>query len=262
MLNARQFSVGAIFSTFVLIFLPFQPARAYLVPPGEYPIRGTYRGVLPCADCVGVWTELILVDLGTNPFEPGQGSGTFTMTERFTGGVHGGASISTHGKWSTIKPDGFGAGTIELRVESSDPKPLAPRRFYCEHGRSLTLLFDKPNQVVFNRQDTLERVIPPPLPQFVLTEKNSNVPIVARVGDTFQINIPTTLKAHADDAWIMKQPASRSIGTTRSVWADILPDRIITSFLLEAAAPGMARIEYERVKGPPMTVTFLFKITR
>ena len=107
MLNARQFLVGAIFSTFVLIFFPLQPARAYLVPPGEYPIYGTYRGVLPCADCVGTWTELILVDLGTNPFEPGQGSGTFTMTERFTGGVHGGASVSTHGKWSTIKPDGF-----------------------------------------------------------------------------------------------------------------------------------------------------------
>lgn len=262
MLNARQFLVGAIFSTFALIFLPLQPARAYLIPPSEYPIRGTYRGVLPCMDCVGVWTELILVDLGTNPFSPGQGSGTFTMTERFTGGVHAGASIKTHGKWSTIEPDGFGAGTIELRVESSDPKPPAPRRFYCDHGRSLRLLSAKSNEIVFNRQDTLERVIPPPLPQFILTEKDSNVPIVARVGDTFQIDLPTTLKAHADDAWVMKKPASRSIATTPGVSSIILPDRIITSFLLEAAAPGMVRIEYQRVKGPPMMVTFLFEVTR
>lgn len=126
MSKSRWPLVVAIYTSFVFMFLPFQPARAYLVPPGEYPIYGTYRGVLPCADCVGVWTEVILVDLGTNPFEAGQGSGTFTMTQRFTGGVHGGATITTHGKWSTIQPDEFGAGTLELRGRGAGRQTRCP----------------------------------------------------------------------------------------------------------------------------------------
>lgn len=261
MLSARRLLVGAIFSIFALILLPFQPARAYLVPPGEYPIHGTYRGVLPCADCVGVWTELILVDPGMNPFKSGQGSGTFTMTERFTGGIHAGASFTTHGRWSTIKPDGLGGGTIELRVEASDSKSPATRRFYCDHGRSLRLLFAKPNEIVFNRQDTLERVIPPPLPQFILTDRDSNALIVARIGDAFQIDLPTTLETHASDAWVMKQPASGSMALTTQVDSSVLPDRPTTTFLLKAVAPGIVHIEFQRVKGPPMMVTFPFEIT-
>lgn len=125
MSKSRWPLVVAIYTSFVLMFISSQPALAYLVPPGEYPIYGTYRGVLPCSDCVGVWTDVILVDRGTNPFEPGQGSGTFTMIQRFTGGVHGGATITTHGKWSTIQSDGFGAGTLELRADGYDGKSIA-----------------------------------------------------------------------------------------------------------------------------------------
>jgi NlpE N-terminal domain len=259
MSKSRRLLVGAIFSTFVLIFLPFQPAGAYLVTPGEYPIHGTYRGVLPCADCVGVWTEVILVDFG--PFEPGQGSGTFTSTERFTGGVHGGASITTHGKWSTIKWDGFGAGTIELRIEDRDGKHRAPQRFYCDHGRSLRLLFSKTNEIVFNRQDTLERVIPPPLPQFILTDRDNNAPIIGRVGDAFQIDLPTTL-AHENNTWVMKQPVSRSMALEGQLGSGILPDHATTTFFLRAIAPGNVRIEFQRVKGPSMMLASSFEITR
>jgi hypothetical protein len=259
MSQSRRLLLGAIFTSFALVFLPLQPVRAYLVTPGEYPIHGTYRGVLPCVDCVGVWTELILVDLG--PLEPGQGSGTFTMTERFTGGVHGGASIRTHGKWSTIKSDGFSAGTIELRVEDRDGKHRAPQRFYCDYGRSLRLLFAKPNETVFNRQDTLERVIPPPLPGFILTDRDNNAPIIGRVGDTFQIDLPTT-PAHELDAWVMKQPTSRSMALEGRLGSGILPDHATTTFFLKAIASGNVRIEFERVKGPSTMLTFSFEITR
>jgi|GEM_PF-5732526 len=259
MSKLRRLLVGAIVSTAVLIFLPFQPARAYLVTPGEYPIHGTYRGVLPCADCVGVWTELILVDLG--PLEPGQGSGTFTMIERFTGGVHGGASITTHGKWSTIKSDGFSAGTIELRVEDHDGKHRAPQRFYCDYGRSLRLLFATPNENVFNRQDTLERVIPRPLPQFILTDRDTNARIIGRVGDAFQIDLPTT-PAHELDAWVIKRPIAQSMALEGRLGSGILPEHATTTFLLKAIAPGNVRIEFQRVKGPPMMLAFPFQITR
>ena len=260
MWKSRRLFVAAILTSLTFMSLPFYPARAYLVPPGEYPIHGTYRGVLPCADCVGVWTEVILVDLGTNPFEPGQGSGTFTMTERFTGGVHGGASVTTHGKWWTIKPDGFGAGALELRVEGHDGGLLAPRSFYCDHGRSLQLLDSKSNVVVFNRPDTLERVIPPPRPQFWVTERDNNKPIMGRVGDTFQIDLPTTLETHSSDAWVMKQPILPEMKLEVQADESILPDRPTTTFLLTAIAPGTIRIEFQRVKGPSMNVALPFQI--
>jgi hypothetical protein len=260
MSKSRRLLVAAILTSFTFMFLTFHPARANLVPPGEYRIAGTYRGVLPCADCIGVWAEVILVDLGMNPFEPGQGSGTFTMTERFTGGVHGGASITTRGKWSTIQPDGFGAGTLELRVESRDGKLLAPRQFYCDHGRSLRLLDSNPNVVVFNRPDTLERVIPPPRPQFWVTERENNKPIMGRVGDTFQVDLPTTLQTHSFDAWVMKQPTSQNIALEAQQDSSILPARPTTTFLLKAISPGTVRIEFQRVKGPSMKVSFPFQI--
>lgn len=259
MSKSRWLWVAALLASIAFTLLTLHPARAYLVPPGEYPMAGTYRGVLPCADCIGVWTEVILVDLGTNPFEPGQGSGTFTMTERFTGGGHGGASITTHGKWSTIQRDGFGAGTLELRVEGPAGRPLAPRHFYCDHGRSLRLLF-KSNVVVFNRPDTLERVIPPPRPQFWVTESQNNKAIMGRVGDTFQIDLPTTLETHSSDAWVMKGPMSPGMALEAQEDASILPARPTTTFLMKAVAPGTTRIEFQRVKGPSMTVVLLFQI--
>jgi hypothetical protein len=259
MWKSRRLLVAALLASIAFGLLTFHPARAYLVPPGEYPMAGTYKGVLPCADCIGVWTEVVLVDLGTNPFDPGQGSGTFTMTERFTGGVHGGTSITTHGKWSTIHRDGFGAGTIELRAEGLDGKSLAPRQFYCDHGRSLHLRF-KSNVVVFNRPDTLERVIPPPRPQFWVTERENNKPIMGRVGDTFQIDLPTTLETHSSDAWVMKQPILPEMELEVQADESILPDRPTTTFLLTAIAPGTLRIEFQRVKGPSMSVDLPFQI--
>jgi hypothetical protein len=261
MSKSRRLLVAAILTSFTFMFLTFHPARAYLVPPGEYTIYGTYRGVLPCADCIGVWTEVILVDLGTNPFERGQGSGTFTMTERFTGGVHGGASITTHGKWSTIQPDGFGAGTLELRVEGRDGKLLAPRHFYCDHGRSLRLLDSNRNVIAFDRPDALERVIPAPRPQFRVTDSDNNAAIMGRVGDTFKIDLPTTLETHAFDAWVMEQPTSHGMAVEAQQDSSILPAHPTTTFLLTAIAPGTVRIEFQRVKGPSMMVGFLFQIS-
>ena len=250
MSTPRRVLVAAVIASFAFAVLAIRPVRAYLVPPGEYTMAGTYRGVLPCADCVGVWTEVILVDLGTDPFEPGQGSGTFTMTQRFTGGARGGNSITTHGKWSTLQADGFGAGKIELRAEGPDGKIFAPQQFYCDHGRSLRLLF-KNDAVVYNRADTLERVIPAPPPQFWVTDSENGKTIVGRVGDTFQIDLPTTLETHSYDAWVMKQSSSQTMALEAQQDDSILPERPTTTFLMKAIAQGTTRIEFRRVKGPP-----------
>jgi hypothetical protein len=103
-------------------------------------------------------------------------------------------------------------------------------------------------------------VIPPPRPQFWVTDRENNATIMARVGDTFQIGLPSTLKTHSIDEWVMRKSTSQSMSLEALRGNTILPDRATTSFFLEAIAPGTARIEFQRAKGPPMTVDYLFKI--
>jgi len=136
------------------------------------------------------WTEVILVDLGTNPFERGQGSGTLhhdraLLREEFTAAL----PSTTHGKWSTIQPDGFGAGTLELRVEGRDGKLLHATLLRADHGRSLRATRLQSNVYCFLiAPDALERVIPAPRPQFRVTDSDNNAAIMGRVGDTFKID--------------------------------------------------------------------------
>ncbi|MGD0796499.1 MAG: hypothetical protein ABR910_02140 [Acidobacteriaceae bacterium] len=74
-------------------------ASASVLPLGEYGMGGHYAGSVLYADCAGVWMEITLTDSGP---DWGSGSGTFVMTERFTGGAHGGASVLAQGEWSTV----------------------------------------------------------------------------------------------------------------------------------------------------------------
>ncbi len=60
----------------------------------------------------------------------------------------------------------------------------------------------------------------------------------------------------------MKQATSKSMALEAQHDLTILPDHATTTFLLKAVAPGATRIEFQRVKGPPVTVTFPFQITR
>jgi hypothetical protein len=110
---------------------------------GDYEMRGKYQGVLFCSDCPGVWTEVTLEDSGPNL---GIGRGAFVMTERYTGGIHGGETVVTTGQW------------LELRAAT---KNAQPRYFRCEGGRRLTEAnADGTLVTVHMPQNALTRVIP------------------------------------------------------------------------------------------------------
>jgi len=244
-----------------LIFFASNFAHASALPPGQYGMRGKYIGVLLCGDCAGVWTEVTLEDPGGNW---GAGSGTFVMTERFTGGSHGAANLTTRGKWTTVdwvKNESY-TGTIELRGDDLDGRTPPPRYFHCDHGRSLRLLDSNRDDLNSLKPIQLQRVIPPPQPIFgPVTEAQHNAILQGQIGDVFEVALPAASLKDSSSAWTMKQPASGTIALESSsgsgaqnIFAEI--------FRVKATGPGKIRVEFQSALNPQRTVAFTFEIAR
>jgi len=224
-------------------------------------MEGKYIGVLLCADCAGVWTEVTLEDSGA---DWGEGSGTFVMTERFTGGAHGAANITTRGKWSTlnwVKNENY-TGTIELRGGESDGHTRTPRHFYCDHGRSLRPLDDNQGGQSWLSPAELERVIPPPRPLFgPVTEAQRDAILQGQIGDVFEIALPASSLQDSRSAWKMK-PSASPVVALELTHGRGAQNVFTTVFQLKAAAPGKVRVEFQNSQNPERTVTFTFQVTR
>ena len=178
---------------FALLLLAAVPAaRATVLPYGTHPIGGTYQGVLPCADCAGIWTEIVLADPGSNA---GQGSGTFVMSQRFTGGKNGRETLKSEGTWSTLVSDGRDGqtGTLELVPTHSDGTAGTPMFFYVQSGRTLQMLDAQKQSLPLRPNHTLDRVIPPPVEAFgPLTETDNGKTVEVKVGDVIDIRLVST----------------------------------------------------------------------
>jgi hypothetical protein len=135
-------------------------ATATVLPFGVFSMRGTYAGTLPCSDCAGVWTEVILEDPGTNA---GRGSGDFKMIERFTGGAGGETTIVSRGMWFVVnhRTDGYyqDSGTIELVPKRPDGTLANPRFFLCVLGQKLETLNSAMQPVTSDGPHALYRVL-------------------------------------------------------------------------------------------------------
>lgn len=213
---------------------------------------GHYEGVLPCVDCPGIWTEVTLVDHGPNA---GNGSGTFAMTQRFTGGRHGGATITTQGTWSTIEWVKGQEYTGTLKLEPRDGASTVPRYFYCYHGLML-----QPLHIVAPRP--LERVIPPPRPQFgPLTQATSNTQVAAKVGDLFEVALPATTLMNSMTSWSMIRTKSGNIALNEHYGgSEFGLTGVYSVFVLKATAPGSAIVTFGSTADPARTVTFTFRV--
>ncbi len=58
-------------------------------------ILAVYEGVLPCADCQGIRTELTLFD----------GDFTYRLVETYLGTPDGDRTVESDGRWSLLRPD-------------------------------------------------------------------------------------------------------------------------------------------------------------
>lgn len=236
-------------------------ARAAALPAGEYPMDGHYEGVLPCSDCPGVWAEVTLVDNGPNL---GNGSGTFVITQRFTGGKRGAATITTRGTWTTVDwvKDQDYTGTLELQPYPRDLPSAAPRYFYCDHGRTLEPLNDQRQPIAI--PIGLQRVIPPPRREFgPLTEAASKMQVVGQVGDLFDVVLPAPPNdlMTSWSSWQMAKTTSASMALKENYGGSVFGlSGLYSIFVLKAAAPGKASVTFRSTKHPAQTATFSFRV--
>jgi len=247
-------------SLMLLLFCVTRNAYPALLAAGEYPTAGKYIGVLPCADCAGIWTEIVLTDPGPNL---GQGNGTFVTTERFTGGIHGGAIVTTRGSWSTVSWNTIGrndsVATLKLIGKGSGETVSPARYFLCNHGLSLELRATADRGTDTIEPGTLRRVIP--LPSFgPVTETDSKNTLYGTVGDSFEITLPASSMDTALHAWKMTSPVSQIVALM-GVTGSKNQNAFATDVMLKAVAPGQIRLEFRSMQDPAKVVTFSFDIT-
>jgi hypothetical protein len=255
----RQMKLSSIQHVCLLLLLSsLCAANASILPAGEYGMEGRYLGSVLCQDCAGIWTEITLIDTGP---DWGSGNGTFVMIERFTGGVHGGATVLSQGDWSAVdwvKGADY-TGTIELRPEKNGGSSATPRYLFCDHGRSLRILNRDKSSISTLRPVKLERFIPAPEPHFLMTDADAGTTVYARVGDTIILALPVASMATYRTAWTMKGPAAQCV-TIYSITGSGNGNAFSSDFTLKAAAPGKVHLEFQSAAQPSRSIGYEFEV--
>ena len=74
----------------------------------------TYKGILPCGDCGGVETELILMH------ERGSGEGTYIIKETLIDTIHGNRSTEERGSWTTLRGSAKDEDDVVIQIGEGD----------------------------------------------------------------------------------------------------------------------------------------------
>lgn len=84
--------------------------------PAERLVLGPFKGVLPCADCPGVRTELTLTRKGE-----GWAEGTYRLVETY---IDRGAPIVTAGEWTTHRGDAADEDAVVYELNPDRPEAV------------------------------------------------------------------------------------------------------------------------------------------
>jgi hypothetical protein len=112
---------------------PPAPAAPPMPRAADLPKVGHFAGVLPCADCQGIRTELVLAG-------DWEGLNRYRLTETYLGTGQGDRTVEREGAWVTLRgvPDDETATVYQL-----DPDVAGARRhFLVVDERTLSLLDD------------------------------------------------------------------------------------------------------------------------
>lgn len=112
---------------------PPAPAAPPMPRAADLPKVGHFSGVLPCADCQGIRTELVLAG-------DWDGLNRYRLTETYLGTGQGDRRVEREGAWVTLRgvPDDETATVYQL-----DPDVAGARRhFLVVDERTLSLLDD------------------------------------------------------------------------------------------------------------------------
>jgi hypothetical protein len=257
--EAMNVRVSRLIASAVVVVWIFGSGRvdATVMPVGDYSMRGTYAGILPCEDCAGIWTELTLNDMGVNT---GVGKGTFLMTERYTGGIHGGAIVATQGSWLGAGVAQSYTGDVTLDYVTPGGEDAAPIYFYCDHGRYLRLLAARSKKFAFAEArpgfSLLQRELPHQL-FGPLTEADSRAPIFARVGDVFEVRLTATSLKSTLTYWTIAPSTEKGV-EAQGAGGSGNGDHYTSDFILRAVAAGRASVVFSGTdrRAPPVTFSF------
>lgn len=101
---------------------------------------GTFEGVLPCADCSGIKTELSLYQDIANA-----DNNSYTLTETYLGGKLGDTTFSSNGKWDILRGLKGDDAAIVYFLNYDEPDES---RYYLKKGDTSVIMLDKEQQLI------------------------------------------------------------------------------------------------------------------
>ena len=134
---------------------------------------GTYAGVLPCADCAGILTELRLY-----AEQPSGRAAHYELTETYLGSREGDRSIGTTGRWATVRGSASDKNATVIQIDLGRIDAL--RNFLLSGDDELRLLDRNRRESISPARRSLYRVSE--LPAATLAESDSGQAIDVEPG--------------------------------------------------------------------------------
>jgi len=134
---------------------------------------GTFAGVLPCADCSGILTELRLY-----AEQPSGRAAHYELTETYLGSRDGDLSIGTTGRWTTLRGSASDKDATVIQIDLGRIDAL--RNFLRTGDDELRLLDRNRREVISPSRRSLYRVSE--LPAATLAESDSGQTIEVEPG--------------------------------------------------------------------------------
>ena len=101
---------------------------------------GTFEGILPCADCQGIKTELALYQDAAN-----SENNTYTLKETYLGNQTGDTSFNSSGKWDILRGIKGDPSAVVYFLNYDEPEEA---RYFLKRSEDSILLLDKEQQVI------------------------------------------------------------------------------------------------------------------
>lgn len=101
---------------------------------------GSFEGVIPCADCGGIKTELTLFQDAAN-----SENNTYTLKETYLGGKTGDTTFTSTGKWDILKGTPSDKEAIVYFLNYEEPDDA---RYFLKQSDSSVLILDKDQKII------------------------------------------------------------------------------------------------------------------
>jgi predicted secreted protein len=200
---------------------------------------GTFAGVVPCADCAGILTELHLYAEQGRPTN-------YELMETYMGTRDGDRSIGTAGRWTSFRGSAADSGATVVQIDLGRIDAL--RNFQRIGDDELRLLDHKLNPIVSPAPRSLYRVSELPPVTLVESDSGRTIEVEARQ----RVFVVLAANRTAGYAWTLEPPgpgALASLGAPLYAQsADIAGSGGTSLWFFVAKASGEQRLQFHYVR--------------